>query len=135
LVDNIIMEQKQENLNQPVTLKILGEFTEQVLLPAMRNIIKEELKGYATKDDLKEELKSYATKEDLKGFATKVEIYEILRDYPTRADLEEHKDEIIKVIRGKMENVVQHQTVVTDVIEKQGCAKPDELKILKESVS
>ena len=58
-----------------------------------------------------------------------------LENYPTKADLDEHKDEIIREIRKKMENVVQHQTVVTGVIERKGCAKPDELKILEESVS
>lgn len=101
------MEQEQENLNQPVTLKVLGEFTEEVLLPAIGEMMDNKLKNYPTK----------------------VELYEILKDYPTRSDMEEHKDEIIKVIRGKMESMVQHQTVVTDVIEYKGCARLEELEI------
>ena len=36
-----------------------------------RKILRDELKGYATKEDLRNELKGYATKEDLKPLATK----------------------------------------------------------------
>lgn len=98
------MEQEQEKLNKPVTLKVLGEFTEEVLLPGVNKTVRE------------------------------IITYE-LENYPTKDDLEEHKEEIIKEIRKKMENMVQHQTVVTGVIERKGCAKPNELKILEESVS
>jgi len=125
------MDKEQEKLNQPVTLKVLGEFTDQVLLPAIERMMDKKLENHPTKEDLSK----HATKEDLNKYPTKVELYEVLKNYATKADLEEHKDEIIKAIRGKMENVVQHQTVATDVIERQGCAKPEELKILKESVT
>ena len=97
------MEQKQENL-KTIMREVLGEFTEEVLLPGVNKTVRE------------------------------IITYE-LENYPTKDDLEEHKEEIIKEIRKKMENMVQHQTVVTGVIERKGCAKPNELKILEESVS
>jgi hypothetical protein len=46
------------DLDKPVTLRVLGEFTEDVLLPAMKEIFatKEDLEKYATKDELKDNL-------------------------------------------------------------------------------
>ena len=51
--------------SKPLTINDLCDFTEQILLPAMKEnfATKDDLENFATKDDLKEALQNFATKD------------------------------------------------------------------------
>ncbi|MBU4332106.1 hypothetical protein KKD19_04450 [Patescibacteria group bacterium] len=106
------MDEDQEKLNKPMTLKTLGEFSEQVLLPAVDRMIDKKLDK--TKDELEEKM------DRVKG--------------ETFENMEYNKKEILQELKKEKEKNAQHRTIATDIFEKHNLANPEELEILKESV-
>ena len=92
------------------TLNELGEMISYVV---ENMATKDDLKGFATKDDIKnmatkddlkgfatkDDIKNMATKDDLKGFATKDDLKNFATKDDVRAIVDNAKDEILAVVR------------------------------------
>ena len=101
---------KKKKISQnPLTLNDLGEFTKDVLLPAVKNIVK---------DTVKEEIKTEIGKHrhDMKIYID--------------SKISENKGDIISYIKGDRERDKNWKIKVVNILKRGKLAKPQELKIL-----
>ncbi len=98
-----------QDLNQPVTLGVLGEFTEQVLLPAVQEIVKAEVRA-----EVRSEIGIFRT--EIKGY-----IDEKLGDL--RGDL-------VSVFTGDRDRDRNFKAKVIDIIRRNKLAREDEISVL-----
>jgi len=98
------MKKKGSNQN-PLTLNELGEFTEDVLLPAVKDIIQEEIAVEIGKH--RHEMKAYID-----------------------SKMEENKGDIISYIKGDRERDKNWKVKIVNILKREKLAKPQEIKIL-----
>jgi hypothetical protein len=84
----------------------MGAFSEEMMRQFEKCATKEDLKGFATKEDLKTIRAEMATKEDLKLFATKEDLKTIRAEMVTKSDLTSFKDGIRQGIRQEIGRVI-----------------------------
>lgn len=99
------MKRKKSNNQKPLTLDELGEFTEDILLPAIENIVEEKVDTAIEKH--RHEMKAYI--DDKMG---------------------ETKGDIISYIKGDQERDKSWKVKVVNILKRERIAKPQELKIL-----
>ncbi len=153
---------KKEN-NNPITKKdlveVLGIFTEDVLLPAMENMMDEKMdkrfaehthgmkayiddKSAQQKGDIIEYIKGAHTKEmkayiDDKSAQQKGDIIEYIKGAHTKemkAYIEEQKDDLVSYIKGDKERDKSWKLKVLDILKKNKLASPKELELLADFV-
>lgn len=108
---------KQKDKNAFLTINDLAEFTEEVLLPAIKDIVKDTVKNETDKIiDFK------LGKHNIK-----------LRDY-IDTKLAETKGDIISYMKGDQERDKNWKLKVVKILDRKKLAKPDEIKFLKDLV-
>ncbi len=102
------MKEKKNNQN-PLTISDLAEFTEEVLLPAVKDIVKDEIKIEIGKH--RHEMKDYID-----------------------SKLAETKGDIISYIKGDKERDKSWKIKVINILKRQKLAKPEEIRILSDLI-
>lgn len=102
------MKEKKNNQN-PITISDLAEFTEEVLLPAVKDIVKDEIKIEI--GEHRHEMKDYID-----------------------SKLAETKGDIISYIKGDKERDKNWKVKVINILKRQKLAKPEEIQILSDLI-
>ncbi|MDP2830544.1 MAG: hypothetical protein Q8O21_00580 [bacterium] len=102
------MKEKKNNQN-PLTISDLAEFTEEVLLPAVENIVDQKLDKRLAKQT-----------HDMKNYID--------------SKLTETKGDIISYIKGDKERDKSWKIKVINILKRQKLAKPEEIRILSDLI-
>ena len=100
---------KQQNNQSPLSLNDLGQFTEEVLLPAVENIVDQKLDKRFAKH-------TYEMKDYIDG------------------KLSETKGDIITYIKGDRERDNGWKMKIVNILKREKLIKPQELKILADLI-
>lgn len=112
----------KEEKNQPVTFEILGKFTEEVLLPAVKTIVEDSFKS----EIFKTEVKKIVTEDNAK---LKYE----LKDY-IDSKLAETKGDIMSCINRNKKSDKNWKLKTVEVLKNNKLAKSHELQALGELI-
>jgi hypothetical protein len=110
---------------KPLTIEDLGNFTEQVLLPAMENLLEEKLDK-----KLEEKLDKKLEEKLDKKFAKHTHD---MKDY-IDSKLASTKGDIISFIKGDAERDKNWKSKVVQILKRSKLAKVDEIKILSDLI-
>lgn len=121
---------KKKKINQsPLTLNDLGKFTEEVLLPSVKKVVKNDLCEF-TEEVLLPAVEKIVDQKLDKRLAEQTHDMKVYID----SKMSENKGDIISYIKGDRERDKGWKMKIVNILKREKLVKPVELKILADLI-